>query len=164
MSIQAERARTTKIEKAERRRTVLGQYAAGASVARIAEVNGLTEKSVHAIIEKAVKAYRVDTLKSVESIRVQQLTRLDELTMAVYPMAVGTETKPPNLAAVREVLRIEKMRTEIAGTGRAPERPAGGDVHLHIDASRVKELEQSFAASHDVDSTAEEIPAEVLGS
>lgn len=149
--------RAGKVSRAKRRTDVLALATAGYPADRIAttltekyEGEGLgkiTAKSVESIIRKALIEWQERDEANVESVRALQLARLDDLLAAVYRPA-----KEGKLKALDRVLKIEQLRSRIAGTEAPRKLELSGRLSLGLDREEIEREEAAWraAASDDV--------------
>ena len=142
----SQRTRAGMIAKAQRRQRVLALAAAGASNARIAELVGSSERGVSQIINNQLRRYQASDRAKIETVRAQQLDRLDRMLVSIW-----SKVEEGNFRAIDRALRIEQLRSRIAGTDQGEaERTGDGDgrhVHFHLaDPAEVARMQESWAA------------------
>jgi hypothetical protein len=148
----AEARRAGRLTKAKRRSDVLTLATAGHTADRIAELltvkyegeglGGITARSVEGTIHKALEDWKETDSANVESVRAMQLHRLDTLLTAISAKAMEG-----NLKAVDRVLRLEALRSKIAGT-EAPRRlEVSGKLSLGLDQAEVEREEEAWRAA-----------------
>lgn len=145
----AEARRAGKVTRAKRRSDVLTLAVAGHTLEKIAEVltekykaeglAGITDKSVESIINDALEEWKARDAGNVEAVRSMQLTRLDAMLAAI-----SKEALKGNLKAVDRVLRLEALRSKIAGT-EAPRRlEVSGSIALGVEEAEIERGEQAW--------------------
>lgn len=115
-----------RIDAAKRRNFVLEMRRVGGSYRQIAEAaveefgasalpSGWDERYACNDIKRELDRLREVTNERAADLRDIELTRLDEMQSRVYPVALGSETVPPDMRAVDRVLRIMERRAKLTG-------------------------------------------------
>ena len=148
--------RAGKVTAAKRRSDVLTLAVAGHPPAAIAEtltakykaegLSGVSQRSVEITINKALEEWRASDASKIENVREMQLARLNQLLTKLYPKALGADGQP-HLKTVDRVLKLEQLRSKIAGTEAPRKLEVSGSIGLGLDPKEIEREEQAWLAS-----------------
>ncbi len=144
--------RAGRVTAAKRRSDVLTLAVAGHTPTAISEtltqkyqsegLAGVSQRSVETTINKALEEWRASDAANIENVRQMQLARLDQLLATLYPKA-----REGHLKTVDRVLKLEQLRSKIAGT-EAPRRlEVSGNIGLGLSKEEVEREEQAWLDS-----------------
>jgi hypothetical protein len=154
----AEREPTGKVAAAKRRSEIMSLAVAGADASRIAEIlteryskkgwKGIKTSTVQSVINRALSEMQESDIATIEKVRTLQLARLDDLLQTLYPKV--RDAKVPENTKLRitdRILRLERLRSKIAGTEAPRKLELSGRVALVIDPAEVEREEQAWLNS-----------------
>lgn len=77
--------------------------------------SGWSERTACQDVHRELAKARATLAESAADVKDIELARLDELYSRIYPVALGTDTLPPDVRAVDRVLRIMERRAKMIG-------------------------------------------------
>lgn len=159
--------RAGRVTAAKRRSDVLTLAVAGHTAAAIADtltakykgegLAGVSQRSVEVTINKALEEWRASDTANIENVRQMQLARLDQVLAKLYPKALEGHLK-----TVDRVLKLEQLRSKIAGT-EAPRRlEVSGNIGLGVSKEEVEREEQAWLAAGGKSDDVIELPEDAV--
>lgn len=120
-----------------RRGKVAANLAAGLNYRQISQALGVSTGTVSSDVRAILADLRRTTLADATQHAELELARIDRLFVALWPLAIGTGDKEPNLAAVDRIIALQNQRAKYLGTQLAPQLRVGDPEGNPLPAGHV---------------------------
>jgi hypothetical protein len=131
------RRKADRLKIEQRRARVAANLAASLNYRQIASALGCSVGTVSSDVRALLADWRKTTLADAGEYAALELARIDRMFVALWPLAIGTGGKEPNLPAVDRIIALQNQRAKYLGTQLAPQFRLGDLEGNPLPASNV---------------------------